>query len=104
MVQISAVAPHRSLPSPWLLGQHAPITSAPTSTPASPLDPPISAIAAGIAAAIPAAQVRLFGSRARGTSRPASPGSLHRKRGVQCQQFQRAVTSLVYQAGILVNG
>jgi predicted nucleotidyltransferase len=37
-----------------------------------PIDPRITAIAAGIAAAIPEAQVRLFGSRARGTSRPDS--------------------------------
>ena len=37
-----------------------------------PLDPRISAVAASIAAAIPEAQVRLFGSRARGTARPDS--------------------------------
>ena len=43
------------------------------STPtATPIDPRISAVAAGIAAAIPEAQVRLFGSRARGTARPDS--------------------------------
>lgn len=36
------------------------------------VDPRISAIASGIAAAIPEAQVRLFGSRARGTARPDS--------------------------------
>ena len=48
------------------------MTSAPTATPAMPIDPRISAIAAGIAAAIPEAQVRLFGSRARGTCRPDS--------------------------------
>ena len=39
---------------------------------AIPIDPLISAVAAGIAAAIPEAQVRLFGSRARGTARPDS--------------------------------
>lgn len=39
---------------------------------AIPIDPRISAVAAGIAAAIPDAQVRLFGSRARGTARPDS--------------------------------
>ncbi len=43
---------------------------------AIPIDPRISAIAAGIAAAIPAAQIRLFGSRARGTSRPDSDADL----------------------------
>ena len=48
------------------------MTAAPSSTDAIPIDPRISAIAAGIAAAIPEAQVRLFGSRARGTSRPDS--------------------------------
>jgi predicted nucleotidyltransferase len=36
------------------------------------IDPRISAIASGIAASIPEAQVRLFGSRARGTARPDS--------------------------------
>ncbi len=47
--------------------------SAAASTPtASPIDPRISTVAAGIAAAIPEAQVRLFGSRARGTARPDS--------------------------------
>jgi predicted nucleotidyltransferase len=45
-------------------------TSSPTS--AIPIDPRIRVIAAGIAAAIPGAQIRLFGSRARGTSRPDS--------------------------------
>lgn len=45
---------------------------APSTTAAMPIDPRINAIAAGIAAAIPEAQVRLFGSRARGTSRPDS--------------------------------
>ena len=39
---------------------------------AIPMDPRISAIASGIAATIPSAQVRLFGSRARGTARPNS--------------------------------
>jgi hypothetical protein len=52
------------------------MTAAPSTTTSTtnsiPIDPRISAIAAGIAAAIPEAQVRLFGSRARGTSRPDS--------------------------------
>ena len=48
------------------------MTAAPFTTAAMPIAPRISAIAAGIAAAIPEAQVRLFGSRARGTSRPDS--------------------------------
>lgn len=62
----------RSLPPPELLGQNPPMMSAPTSISAIPIDPRISAIAAGIVAAIPEAQVRLFGSRAKGTSRPDS--------------------------------
>jgi hypothetical protein len=45
---------------------------APSTTAAMPIDPRITGIAAGIAAAIPEAQFRLFGSRARGTSRPDS--------------------------------
>ena len=48
------------------------MTSAPSPTSAIPIDPLIRVIAAGIAAAIPGAQIRLFGSRARGTSRPDS--------------------------------
>jgi hypothetical protein len=48
------------------------MTAAPSTTTSIPIDPRISAIASGIAAAIPEAQVRLFGSRARGTSRPDS--------------------------------
>ena len=48
------------------------MTAAPSSTSAIPIDPRIHVIAAGIAAAIPDAQIRLFGSRARGTSRPDS--------------------------------
>ena len=48
------------------------MTAAPSATSASPIDPRISAVASGIAAAIPEAQVRLFGSRARGTARPDS--------------------------------
>ena len=48
------------------------MTAAPSSTSAIPIDPRIRVIAAGIAAAIPDAQIRLFGSRARGTSRPDS--------------------------------
>jgi hypothetical protein len=50
----------------------SPMTAAPSTTDAITIDPRISAIAAGIAAAIPEAQVRLLGSRARGTSRPDS--------------------------------
>ena len=57
---------------PCLLGQNAFMTAAPSTTTSTPIDPRISAIASGIAAAIPQAQVRLFGSRARGTSRPDS--------------------------------
>ena len=67
-----AVAPLRALPPPCRLGQNAPMTSAPSSTSAISIDPRIRLIAAGIAAAIPDAQIRLFGSRARGTSRPDS--------------------------------
>jgi predicted nucleotidyltransferase len=48
------------------------MTAAPSTTDAILIDPRISAIAAGIAAAIPEAQVRLFGSPVRGTSRPDS--------------------------------
>jgi predicted nucleotidyltransferase len=48
------------------------MTAAPSATSAIPIDPRISAVASGIAAAIPEAQVRLFGSRARGTARPDS--------------------------------
>ncbi|MFN9692645.1 MAG: nucleotidyltransferase domain-containing protein [Synechococcaceae cyanobacterium] len=44
----------------------------PSASIAIPIDPRIRAVAAGIAAAIPEAQVRLFGSRARGTARPDS--------------------------------
>ena len=47
-------------------------TAALSTTPSIPIDPRISAIASGIAAAIPDAQVCLFGSRAKGTSRPDS--------------------------------
>ena len=48
------------------------MTVASFSTSAIPIDPRINAVASGIAAAIPEAQVRLFGSRARGTARPDS--------------------------------
>ena len=48
------------------------MTAAPSNASAITVDPRISAIASGIAAAIPEAQVRLFGSRARGTARPDS--------------------------------
>lgn len=44
----------------------------PSASIAIPIDPRISTVAAGIAEAIPGAQVRLFGSRARGTARPDS--------------------------------
>ncbi|MCS5690604.1 nucleotidyltransferase domain-containing protein [Cyanobium sp. FGCU-6] len=43
---------------------------------AIPIDPRISTVVAGIAAAIPEAQVRLFGSRAKGTARPDSDVAL----------------------------
>ena len=48
------------------------MTAVLTTTASIPIDPRISAIASGIAAAIPEAQIRLFGSRAKGTSRPDS--------------------------------
>lgn len=48
------------------------MTAAPFSASAITIDPRISAYAAGMAAAIPGAQVRLFESRAKGTSRPES--------------------------------
>lgn len=57
---------------PRLPGQNVPMTAAPSNASAITIDPRISAIASGIAAAIPEAQVRLFGSRARGTARPDS--------------------------------
>jgi hypothetical protein len=52
--------------------QNARMTVASFATSAIPIDPRINAVASGIAAAIPEAQVRLFGSRARGTARPDS--------------------------------
>lgn len=58
--------------SPRLPGQHFPMTAVPSSASVITIDPRISAIASGIAAAIPEGQVRLFGSRARGTARPDS--------------------------------
>ncbi len=48
------------------------MTAAPSNASAITVDSRISAIASGIALAIPEAQVRLFGSRARGTARPDS--------------------------------
>jgi predicted nucleotidyltransferase len=48
------------------------MTAAPSSASAITIDPRISAIASGISAAIPEAQIRLFGSRAKGTARPNS--------------------------------
>ena len=59
----------------WLLelpSQNAPMTTAPSSTSAISIDPRIRVIAAGILAAILEGQVRLFGSRARGATRPDS--------------------------------
>lgn len=53
-------------------GQNAPMTAASFAQASIPIDPRITAVASGIAAAIPEAQVRLFGSRARGTARPDS--------------------------------
>jgi len=54
--------------------QNAPMTAAAavSTLSAIPMDPRINAFASGIAATIPAAQVRLFGSRARGTARTNS--------------------------------
>ena len=52
--------------------QNGPMSAAASTPTASPIDPRNSTGAAGIAAAIPEAQVRLFGSRARGTARPDS--------------------------------
>lgn len=52
--------------------QNGPMTAASSAPKASSIDPRITAVASGIAAAIPEAQVRLFGSRARGTARPDS--------------------------------
>jgi predicted nucleotidyltransferase len=55
-----------------LLGQNCCVAAALSTSQSIPIDPRISAIASGIAAVIPDAQIRLFGSRARGTSRPDS--------------------------------
>ena len=57
---------------PWLFGQNSVMATPPSASIAIPIDPRISTVAAGIAEAIPGAQVRLFGSRARGTARPDS--------------------------------
>ena len=54
---------------PVLSDQNGPMTAAFSAPEASSIDPRISAVAAGIAATIPDAQVRLFGSRAKGTAR-----------------------------------
>lgn len=54
---------------PVLSDQNDPMTAAFSAPEASSIDPRISAVAAGIAATIPEAQVRLFGSRAKGTAR-----------------------------------
>ena len=48
------------------------MTTAPSGDSAITVDPRISLIAAAISAAIPEAQIRLFGSRAKGTARPDS--------------------------------
>jgi predicted nucleotidyltransferase len=48
------------------------MTAVPSTRAAFSIDPRISAVASGIAATIPESQVRLFGSRARGTPRPDS--------------------------------
>jgi tRNA nucleotidyltransferase (CCA-adding enzyme) len=90
---------------------------------AIPIDPRISAVASGIVAAIPEAQVRLFGSRARGTDRPDSDvdllitvpdawlerhdrvrvlGDLWRRCSSQRQQYRSAVTTRAYEEGILM--
>jgi predicted nucleotidyltransferase len=57
---------------PRLSDQNAHMTTGLPATTPFPIDPRVSAVASGIAAAIPEAQVRLFGSRARGTARPDS--------------------------------
>jgi predicted nucleotidyltransferase len=54
---------------PVLSDQNGPMNAAFSAPKASSIDPRISAVAAGIAATIPEAQVRLFGSRAKGTAR-----------------------------------
>ena len=54
---------------PVVSDQNGPMTAAFSATNASSIDPRIAAVASGIAAAIPEAQVRLFGSRAKGTAR-----------------------------------
>ena len=54
---------------PVLSDQNGPMTAAFSAPEASSIDPRIAAVASGIAAAIPEAQVRLFGSRAKGTAR-----------------------------------
>lgn len=56
----------------WRFAQNSVMATPLSSSIAIPIDPRISAVAAGIAAAIPESQVRLFGSRARGTARPDS--------------------------------
>lgn len=57
---------------PRPLDQNARMTAAPSTLAAFPIDPRITTVVSGIVATIPEAQVRLFGSRARGTSRPDS--------------------------------
>jgi hypothetical protein len=55
---------------PKIPGKNSPIPATPSSASVITIDPRISAIASGIATAISEVQVRLFGSRARGTARP----------------------------------
>ena len=54
---------------PVVSDQNGPMTAGFSAPKASSIDPRITAVASGIAAAIPEAQVRLFGSRAKGTAR-----------------------------------
>jgi hypothetical protein len=73
----------------------------------------VRAIATGNAAAIPEAQVRLFGSSARGTSRLDSDVDLlitvdlllcSQSEASQRQQCRSTIASLAYQEGVLLNG
>jgi hypothetical protein len=88
-----------------LLGQIGSMAAALSTSRPIPIDPRISAIASGIAAVIPDAQILLFGSRAKGTSRPDSDVDLliTEFEVSQRQQYRSAVTSLAYQEGILLN-
>lgn len=66
-MQLQSCMTHPKIP-----GKNSPMTATPSSASVITIDPRISAIVSGIAAAIPEVQVRLFGSRARGTARPDS--------------------------------